>query len=130
VGRRWTGTRRLGEELFIHTQPVPVAALRAWAGGEGFLAARSAHRARRPLAPDVDRLLDATGARGPRRARARRGLLARRLADEHVLTCWRLRPSPRDGFRAQLGRARITPRLLAFLAAYAAQYGLWVLSCG
>ena len=37
VGRRWTTIRRLGEEVLIHTQPVPAAAWRAWAGSDGFL---------------------------------------------------------------------------------------------
>ncbi|HET9319847.1 MAG TPA: ATP-binding cassette domain-containing protein, partial [Bryobacteraceae bacterium] len=37
TGRRWISTRRFFEEIYIHTQPVPAADWRAWAGSEQFL---------------------------------------------------------------------------------------------
>ena len=81
-----------------------------------------------PLEPAIHQLLDAAGARGVTRERALQGLLARRLADERVLTCRRIRPSPREGFRDELRRAGARRWLSAFLLAHAAQYVLWLLS--
>ena len=81
-----------------------------------------------PLQGELESLLLATGARGERRERARRALLATRLGDRPVVTCWRLRPSSRERFAGRLRRAGVLRRLAAFLVAHAAQYALWVLA--
>jgi hypothetical protein len=47
VGRRWVSCARLQEEVYLHTQRVPAAAWRDWAGSQEFL---------RPLAARLGRL--------------------------------------------------------------------------
>ncbi|MEZ4868209.1 MAG: ATP-binding cassette domain-containing protein [Caldilineaceae bacterium] len=37
AGRRWLRRQALLDDLYVHTHPVPAAAWRVWAGGDGFL---------------------------------------------------------------------------------------------
>ncbi len=37
TGRRWLPVRRMLNELYLHSQPMPASAWRAWAGSDGFI---------------------------------------------------------------------------------------------
>jgi ATP-binding cassette subfamily B protein len=99
-------TRRVGSE-----------AIRATLCGE----------AERPVAAEIDSLLDSAGVPRRRRARARRELLDRRLATAVVGHCWLLRLDSSAPFSQQMAAAGIWKRLLLLAASHTVQYLLWLL---
>jgi ATP-binding cassette subfamily B protein len=83
-----------------------------------------------PLLEKVDRLLDEAGVPDRRRARARAAILGERLREKRIDGVWQLRPSPGANVWTQVRHARLPRRLLVFLAAFAVQYVLWLVSWG
>ncbi|MEO6595266.1 MAG: hypothetical protein ABIP94_10985 [Planctomycetota bacterium] len=81
-----------------------------------------------PLAPDIDRLLTNSGVSSARLGAARRAMLRQQLGARPVEGLVRLRPSEDSSVAEELRRAGVVRRLLTFLAAHSAQYGLWILS--
>lgn len=80
------------------------------------------------LEAQVGRLLEETGLRGRRRARARRALFRELAGPRRVGGCWLLRPPGASGLAAQLREVRLPRRLAGLFAAHAGQHGLWLLS--
>jgi ATP-binding cassette, subfamily B, bacterial len=77
-----------------------------------------------PQLKEVDSLLAASGIHRRRKARAE--MLRRRLAPVRVGYSWSLRTPPGVDFWQQLKQARVGRGLLGLIAAYLAQYLLWL----
>ena len=97
-------------------------------------AAMTAERAERER-PAVDELLDAVGVAPSRRGRARRAVIAERLAGARLTGCLLLRLPPGAPFRSQARQERLGVHFASFALAYAASYALllaswWVLGRG
>lgn len=96
--------------------------------------ALSEERVRRE-APAVDELLDGACVAGRRRERARRAVIAERLAGERLTGCLLLRLPPGAPFRAQARQERLHFHFAWFVLTYALAYALllvswWVLGRG
>jgi ABC-type bacteriocin/lantibiotic exporter with double-glycine peptidase domain len=109
-GRRWVPARRVVEDLYIHTQPVPVEAWREWSAADAFLAPlagrirriggaaerliRSCDSARLDAAVRlVEHLVDCGGAR---RGREAASILDKAAASSPPHEYWSAAPSPED----------------------------------
>jgi ATP-binding cassette, subfamily B, bacterial len=80
------------------------------------------------VAAEIDSVLDRAGLSGPRREKARRAILRRRLSHGRISDVWMLRLPPGAAPKAYAANARIAARLLAFAGAHGAQYLLWIAS--
>ncbi len=115
LGRRGRTLRLVGPDL--RERRLPLAALRD----------RLCAPAEAPLAAEVDSLLAAALVPPARRDRARRALLAERLAGQPLQGCWLLRHAPGTSYWRQLLHARLPQQVGLMLALFAGLYALELL---
>jgi ATP-binding cassette, subfamily B, bacterial len=104
--------RVLGPDLRLHTSPIEP------------LRAALCRPFEAPLAPEIDRLLQAAQVPPTRCDKVRALLLAQRLAHVQVDGCWIVRVAPTSPFWQQLRQARLPQRVGWILALFAALYTL------
>jgi ATP-binding cassette subfamily B protein len=80
-----------------------------------------------PLAPSIEKLIEAANIAPRRRRGARSALLRERLAGQRIGGCWMLRLPPSSSFAHQLARQGVPKRLLAMLVLFGALYALEIL---
>lgn len=81
-----------------------------------------------PLSREVYPLIELAGIPEQRRDRARAALTRERLRNKTVTSFWKLRIPPGADFAHQIREAKILPRFAGLVAAYCAEYALWILS--
>lgn len=79
-----------------------------------------------PIREETELLLRDAGIKGGSLSRARRAILNRRLASEHIGSCWMVRLPPNAHFGRQLQQEGILARLGAVLSLHAVQQVLFV----
>src|SRR5262249_22416312 len=78
-----------------------------------------------PVAPDIDRSLDAMRLAPATRARARAAIVRERLASIRFRGCWTLRLPASAGLKTQAGEAGVPRRVAIVVGAHLLQYTLW-----
>jgi len=116
LGARGRSARLLGPDL--HVREVRLETLEAALRGEF----------EKPVAAEIDRLLDEIRASGRRRRQVRAAILRERLGGRFVGGGWLLRLRPGERLWPQVRDARLHRYLLVLFAAYAAQIGLLLLA--
>jgi len=81
-----------------------------------------------PHAAEIDDLLDKMRIPSRRRTRARRVMMARRLGNVRLRTCWLLRLPTGSPLRDEIRETRLTRGVAVLVAAHVVQYLLFVLS--
>lgn len=82
----------------------------------------------RPVAEQVQQLLERAGVPAAKQAKAREAILRERFSAQRIRGIWLLRLPPGANFWIQLRQARVPRRLFTLAGAHAIQYLLWIVA--